>query len=158
MLRVFHRARAAGGAEFDADLNHLQSRDVDLSIRLGAVLACDALLIGAGIQPLSASPGAPLSLDAATQPVETVISAVAVALFALSAWLAVRAITRGEEFGGEGLGEDADPDALRQRIFAAYCASIDAQRLLLVHSIRALIAGGVIGGGVMLWILAGRLA
>ena len=52
---------------FVADLEFLENRDLDLSIRLGAMLGFNALLITIGTHPISASPGAPLSLDAPTQ-------------------------------------------------------------------------------------------
>ncbi|SOB86365.1 hypothetical protein SAMN06297144_1469, partial [Sphingomonas guangdongensis] len=54
---------------FVADLEYLENRDLDLSVRLGAMLAFNALMITIGTHPISASPGAPLSLDAGAQPV-----------------------------------------------------------------------------------------
>ena len=51
---------------FIADLEFLENRDLDLSVRLGAMLAFDALLMTIGTYPVSVSPGAPLSLDAAS--------------------------------------------------------------------------------------------
>ena len=47
-----------------ADLKYLENRDLDLSARLGAMLAFNALLITIGTHPVSARPCAPLSLDA----------------------------------------------------------------------------------------------
>ena len=71
MLRAYQVARGAPGDEgYKEDLAFLQAKDLDLSVRLGALLAFDALLTTAAINPISASPGAPLSLDAATQPWE----------------------------------------------------------------------------------------
>ncbi len=52
---------------FIADLEFVENRDLDLSVRLGAMLAFNALLITIGTHPVSASPGAPLSVSAETQ-------------------------------------------------------------------------------------------
>jgi hypothetical protein len=69
LLRAFQWAREdIPDSGFGDDLELLQSKDLDLSIRLGALLAFDALLLTAAINPISASPGAPLSLDAPNQP------------------------------------------------------------------------------------------
>jgi hypothetical protein len=140
LLRLYQAARRDVDVEqLDADLQLLQNKDLDLSIRLGAILAFDALLINAAIQPIAASPGAPLSVDAGTAPLATVATAIAVALLAASAFIAVRAITMGEEFRGHGL--DEKPAILVQRLYAAYCRSIDRQRGLLVLAIRLTLAG-----------------
>ena len=65
-MRAFRRMRGdPPDPGFIADLEFLENRDLDLSIRLGAMLAFNALLITIGTHPISASPGAPLSLDAA---------------------------------------------------------------------------------------------
>lgn len=156
LLRLFQAARESQDlAGLDADLRLLQAKDVDLSIRLGAVLAFDALLIGTAIQPAVASPGAPLALDAAAQPFFTLLTMAAVACLALAAFLAVRAITMGEEFSGEGL--DDNPDILIQRLYAAYCLSIDRQRHLLTQSIRLSVAGVVLTGLLFALILADKI-
>ncbi|QMW21676.1 hypothetical protein [Sandaracinobacteroides saxicola] len=140
LLRLYQDARSDPGfQDVDADLRLLQNKDLDLSIRLGAILAFDALLIGTAIQPMVASPGAPLALDAAQQPLQTLLTLVAIALLALSGLVTVIAITIGEEFSGDGL--EARPDLLIQRLYAAYCTSIDKQRSLLTHSIRLTIVG-----------------
>ena len=140
LLRLYQTARRqADATQMDADLHLLQNKDLDLSIRLGAILAFNALLIGTAIQPIAASPGAPLSLDITTHPVLTLVSALSVLLLALSGVATVHAITLGEEFSGEGL--DGHPEILIQRLYAAYCTSIDKQRRLLTTAIRLTVAG-----------------
>ena len=127
-LRAFREMRGEppdGG--FIADLEFLENRDLDLSVRLGAMLGFNALMITIGTHPISASPGAPLSVDAATQPVLVLASLIGLAL--------------GEEFDAEGLEGDA---ALRQRLFASFVHSIDAQARHLRLSIRWTIGGGAL--------------
>lgn len=124
---------------FVADLEFLENRDLDLSVRLGAMLAFNALLITIGTHPISASPGAPMSVDAGTQPGLTIASIVALVPLVISCFLALRAITHGEEFDSEGLEADG---ALRQRLFAAFVHSIDAQARLLQLCVRWSITGG----------------
>jgi hypothetical protein len=68
---------------------------------IGALLASDALLITAGINPLTASPGAPLSLDAPSQPAESMAVALGTLMLAISSYLCVRAIMLGEEYSAE---------------------------------------------------------
>jgi len=140
LLRLYQAARRDVDVEqMDADLQLLQTKDVDLSIRLGAILAFNALLIGSAIQPIVASPGAPLALDAPTQPFLTLLTATTVALLAVSGFIAVRAITLGEEFSDDGL--EGKPDMLIQRFYAAYCTSIDRQRNLLATAIKLTVIG-----------------
>ena len=79
---------------FIADLEYLENRDLDLSVRLGAMLAFNALLITIGTHPVSASPGAPLSLDAQSQPVLTVLSLIALLPIVISCFLLLRAFAR----------------------------------------------------------------
>jgi len=124
---------------FVADLEFLENRDLDLSVRLGAMLAFNALLITIGTHPISASPGAPLSLDAAGQPLLVLASIAGIAPLIVSCFFALRAIVLGEEFDGEGLEDD---EALRQRLFAAFIHSIDAQARLLGQSVRWSFIGG----------------
>jgi len=124
---------------FVADLEFLENRDLDLSIRLGGMLAFNALLITIGTHPISASPGAPLSLDAATQPVLTLLSIAGIAPLVVSSFFVLRALLLGEEFDSEGLERG---QALRQRLFATFIHSIDAQARLLQAAIRWTIAGG----------------
>lgn len=97
---------------FVADLEFLENRDLDLSVRLGAMLAFNALLI------------------------------------------ALRGIMLGEEFDSDGLEAD---DALRQRLFAAFIHSIDAQARLLGKAVRWSLAGG--SATLLVWaaILAGKM-
>jgi hypothetical protein len=156
LLRLYEEARrTADTGTLEANLALLQSKDVDLSIRLGAVLAFDALLIATAIQPIVASPGAPLALDAAAQPGFTLMAALSVAILSVSGFIAVHAITLGEEFSDAGLEEN--PEILIQRLFAAYCASIDRQAALLGHAIRLTVAGLVLTGLTVLLILGSRL-
>lgn len=125
---------------FIADLEFLENRDLDLSVRLGAMLAFNALTITIGTHPVSASPGAPLSLDAATQPWLTVLSLAGIAPVIVSSYLCLRALLIGEEFDSEGL---EGGDALRQRLFAAFVRSIDGQARLLRLGVQWTLAGGV---------------
>lgn len=124
---------------FVADLEFLENRDLDLSVRLGAMLAFNALLVTIGTHPISASPGAPLSVDAATQPVLTLASIVGLAPLVVSCFFALRALMLGEEFDSAGL---EGGDALRQRLFAAFVHSIDVQARLLALAVRWTFAGG----------------
>lgn len=153
-LRAFQAMRGDPPDQgFIADLEFLENRDLDLSIRLGALLAFNALAITIGTHPVSASPGAPLSLDAATQPVLTLVSLAALIPLAVSSWFVLKAMLLGEEFDGHGL----EGAALRQRLFAAFVRSIDAQAGLLKLAIRATIAGA--GATLVVWavILAGKM-
>jgi hypothetical protein len=140
---------------FVADLEFLENRDLDLSVRLGAMLAFNALVITIGTHPISASPGAPLSLDAASQPLLTVASLVGIAPVIISSWFCLRALLIGEEFDSEGL---EDEDALRQRLFAAFVRSIDAQSRLVRSAVQWTLAGGVATLAVWGWILAAKMA
>lgn len=124
---------------FVADLEFLENRDLDLSVRLGAMLGFNALLITIGTHPISASPGAPLSLDAPTQPVLVLFSLAGLLPLVVSCALALRALMLGEEFDSEGIIDDA---AARQRLFATFIHSIDVQAKLLGQAIRWTFAGG----------------
>jgi hypothetical protein len=142
MLRAYQRVREAhaDNAHRD-DLDFLQAKDLDLSVRLGGLLAFDALLATVAINPIVASPGAPVSLDAPTQPWEVVAVSISVLLFLLSALLCVRAIMLGEEFSDDGIEDD--PKAIMQRMFATDCASVDFQARMIRIASRLTIAGGV---------------
>ncbi len=156
MLRALEKiAGSKPHPNFEADLRFVQSKDLDLSVRIGALLAFDALLVTAGINPLAASPGAPLSLDAATQPAEVAAVSLAMAILAASSWLCVRAILYGEEFDTAGIEDD--PTALAQRLLAAYVVSIDAQTLLIARAGRLTIAGGMLAAVACLWIMVGKI-
>jgi hypothetical protein len=156
LLRAFQATHRDGvSEEFKIDLDLLRHKDLDLSVRLGALLAFDALLITAGINPITASPGAPLSLDAPTSPLETVITMFGVLLVAISAAITVRAITIGEEFSDDGVEDD--PQAIVRRMFAAFCVSVDAQRDLLNRASRFTLAGGAVIALTFAWILAGKI-
>ena len=118
LLRAFQKARpSASESGALEDLELLQSKDLDLSVRLGALLAADALLITTAVNPIAASPGAPLSLDAPTQPLQVALVCVALILLAISALHCLRGILVGEEFHLSGVEET--PAALMQRMLAA---------------------------------------
>ena len=140
---------------FIADLEFLENRDLDLSIRLGAMLAFNALLITIGTHPVSASPGAPLSVDAVTQPWRTIASLVGVAPFVLSSGLVLYALLIGEEFDADGPEEDGD--TLRRRLLAAFIGSIDAQGRLLRRAVQATVLGGVLTAAAWVWILGAKM-
>jgi hypothetical protein len=146
-LRAFQAMRCdPPDPGFVADLEFLENRDLDLSIRLGAMLAFNALLITIGTHPVSASPGAPLSLDAPSQPVLTLLSLAALLPLVASCVLILRALLEGEEFESEGI---EGGDALRQRLFAAFVNSIDIQAKNLTQAIRLSLAGGA--ATVLVW-------
>lgn len=137
-LRAFQAMRGnPPDPGFIADLEFLENRDLDLSVRLGAMLAFNALLITIGTHPVSASPGAPLSLDAASQPLMTLASLAALLPLMLSCWFVLSAMLLGEEFDAD----DLDGEALRTRLFAAFVRSIDAQARLLSRAIHTTLAG-----------------
>jgi hypothetical protein len=154
-LRAFQAMRGnPPDPGFIADLEFLENRDLDLSVRLGAMLGFNALLITIGTHPISASPGAPLSLDAASQPVLTLASLLGILPMIISCALALRALLLGEEFDSEGIEHDA---AARQRLFAAFIHSIDVQARLLTQAIRWTFTGGALTLLVWAWILADKM-
>jgi hypothetical protein len=154
-FRIFQEMRGNGAdAGFIADLEFLENRDLDLSIRLGGMLAFNALLITIGAHPISASPGAPLSLDAPTQPILTIASIIGIVPFIISNFLCLRALLVGEEFDGDGV---ADAERQRQALFAAFVHSIDVQGRFLRLSIRASIVGGLLTLMIWAWILAEKM-
>lgn len=156
MLRAYQRVREAHEHEgYREDLDFLQGKDLDLSVRLGALLAFDALLTTAAINPIAASPGAPLSLDAAKQAWEVGAISLGILLLAISAILCVRAIMLGEEFSAEGIEDD--PKAIMQRMFAAYCASVDFQARMLRIASWFAIAGGVVSVAACGWIMIEKM-
>lgn len=152
LLRAFQLVRGDDpDRAFTADLSYVQHKDLDLSVRLGAMLAFDALMLSAAINPIAASPGSPLSLDAAAQPWEVVVVCVGIVLLGLSALFCVRAMLIGEEYSTEGI--EGDPGAITQRLFAAYCRSVDAQSTLLARAVVLAVAGGVVTVLSWLWIM-----
>ncbi len=156
LLRAFQITHRDGVSEdFKIDLDLLRHKDLDLSIRLGALLAFDALLINTGINPIAASPGAPLSLDAPTMPLETIVTVIGILLVAVSAAITVRAITIGEEFSDEGI--ENDPAAITRRLFAAFCVSVDAQSALLQRATWYTLAGGGVIALTFVWILVCKI-
>jgi hypothetical protein len=141
-LRAFQSMRGTPpDPGFVADLEFLENRDLDLSIRLGAMLGFNALLITIGTHPISASPGAPLSLDAPTRGGLVIFSLIALLPLVVSCVFALRALLLGEEFDSEGVTND---DAARQRLFATFVHSIDVQARLLGLAIRWTLAGGAL--------------
>lgn len=141
-LRAFQAMRGSPpDPGFVVDLEFLENRDLDLSIRLGAMLGFNALLITIGTHPVSASPGAPLSLDAASQPLLTLLSLAGLLPIVASCVFALRALMLGEEFDSEGIAND---DAARQRLFATFVHSIDVQARYLGLAIRSTLAGGAL--------------
>lgn len=137
---------------FVADLEFMENRDLDLSIRIGAMLGFNALLITIGTHPVSASPGAPLSLDAAQQPLLTLASLAGMAPFVLASWLCLSALLVGESFNPDR----ADADALRRSLLAAFVRSVDLQARKLRLAVRATLSGGVTTLAVWAWILAAK--
>lgn len=154
-FRAFQAMRGDGAdPAFIADLEFLENRDLDLSIRLGAMLAFNALLTTIGTHPISASPGAPLSLDAATQPGQTIASIIGLLPFVVSSFYCLRALLVGEEFDSNGVDE---PDRQRQSLYAAFVHSIDVQDRFLGLSVRASFVGGVLTMAVWAWILLDKM-
>jgi len=153
-LRAFQEVRGdPPDPGFIADLEYLENRDLDLSVRLGAMLAFNALLVTIGTHPVSASPGAPLSLDAASQPLLTLASLAALVPLAVSSWFILKAMLLGEEAENDAL----TGEALRVHLFAAFVRSIDAQAKLLTLAIRATLAGAGLTMVVWAAILAGKM-
>ncbi|OYW22070.1 MULTISPECIES: hypothetical protein [unclassified Sphingomonas] len=156
-LRAFQAMRGDQPAPgFIADLEFLENRDLDLSVRIGGMLAFNALMVTIGTHPISASPGAPLSVDAATQPGLTIASLVGIAPMIFSSALCLRALLLGEEFDADGFDDDGEDGAakLQRRLFAAFVHSIDAQS----HLLRRAVVTTSIGGAVTLVVWAAILA
>ncbi len=154
MLRSFQDIRNnCSDPGFIHDLEYLEHKDLDLSIRLGAMLAFNALLISMASHPISASPGAPLSLDAPTQPWENIVVLIGIAAFAISSFWCLKAILIGEEFEPRG----TSGDALKRRLFAAYIRSVDSQTMALRRAVRGTIIGAIITLGAWGWILADKM-
>ena len=157
ILRTFQTVRGSPvDPEFLADLEFLENRDLDLSIRIGALIAFNALMITIGTHPISASPGAPLSLDAGRQPYDVIASLIGIAPFIISSFLGLRALLIGEEFDDEGLEDDRE--ALRQRLLAAFIRSVDAQSHHLTRAVWWTIAGGVLTIIVWAFIMGTKIA
>lgn len=153
LLRAFQSVSHDGlPPSFAADFDLLKHKDLDLSVRLGALLAFNALLLASAIQPISASPGAPLSLDAVTQPWPTIVITIGVLLLSVSGYLCVRGMMIGEEFDVTGL--QGKEEVFIQRLFAAFCVSIDAQHKALLTGARFTLAGGGVTLAGCLWIMA----
>ncbi len=139
---------------FLADLEFLQNRDLDLSVRIGGMLAFNALLVTIGTHPISASPGAPLSLDAPTQPLLVIASIIGFIPFIISSALCLRALLIGEEFDTENA---EGPQELRRRIFAAFVHSNDAQSRFLKQAVWQSFLGGGLTIAVWAWILIEKM-
>lgn len=156
LLRAFQTVRGATpDPAFMADLAYVQHKDLDLSVRLSGMLAFDALSIAAAINPITASPGAPLSLDAARQPAEVLVVSLGLVLLVISAFNCVRAVLIGEEFEVDSIEENAE--ALGLRLFAAYCVSVDKQAGLLRQAILQTVAGVAVTCGAWAWILLTKM-
>jgi hypothetical protein len=156
LLDAFKRARDnAPRQEFRDDLTMLQSKDLDLSVRLGALLAFDALLLTAAINPIAASPGAPLSLDAPTQPWEVALVSLGIILLAISAIQCVRGILVGEEFEADPERDSAE--TIRERMYQAYVESIDTQMRMIRLASRFAIIGSAVTIIACLWIMAEKI-
>jgi hypothetical protein len=154
-LRAFQSARANGEqSSIEHDIALLRHADLDLSIKAGALLTFNGLIIAAGINPIAASPGAPLSVDAHADPVIALLTAVGVLLMAVAASFSVRGILVGEEFDDKGL--EGDTEAILQRLYAAYCSAIDLQARLLAMAGRFTYAGGVVTAAAFIWALADK--
>ncbi|MDX2237226.1 MAG: hypothetical protein NW203_06645 [Hyphomonadaceae bacterium] len=154
-LRQFQAARGDDLDEgFQRDIEMLWHKDLDLAVKAGGLLAFDGLILGAGINPLAASPGAPISLDAATAPGPVVLVALGVALLSAAAAFCVRAVMIGEDVDDSGL--DGDRTALVQRMLAAYCVAIDAQAKHLARASQLTYAGGGVMAVGFLWSLASK--
>ncbi len=154
-LRAFQQARGASNAVAH-DVEMLRHADLDLSVKAGALLAFNGLIIAAGINPIAASPGAPLSVDATADPAIAITTAVGVLLMAVAASFSVRAVLIGEEYDDKGLGDDAE--AVLQRLYAAYCAAIDTQARLLATAGLFTYLGGAVTGLAFLWALVDKWA
>ncbi len=153
MLRAFQALHKEGlDPAFMADVELLRHKDLDLSVKLGALLAFDALIIGAGLQPISASPGAPLSINAVEHPLIAITTLLGVLMLIASAYFCVRAVMVGEEFDDHGL--EGDTKALAQRMFAAFCAAIDLQVKLLGRATRLTLYGGGLCATGLFWAMA----
>ncbi|MBC7767246.1 MAG: hypothetical protein H7124_00505 [Phycisphaerales bacterium] len=118
------------------------------------MLTFNGLIIAAGINPIVASPGAPLSVDALADPAIAVLTAVGVLLMAIASSFSIRAILVGEEFDDHGI--ENDPAAIVRRLFAAYCAAIDRQGALLSMAGKFTFAGGLVTACAFVWALADK--
>ncbi len=147
---------------FIADLEYLENRDLDLSVRIGGMLAFNALMVTIGTHPIASSTGAPLNLDAATQPVLTIASLIGIAPLIFSSGLCLRALLLGEEFDTDGLEgsdcDEAEAARLQRRLFAAFVHSIDAQSRLLRRAVVTTSVGGAMTLAAWAWILAEKMA
>ncbi len=151
-LRAFqaaHKSAAAQDLMFDLEL--LRHADLDLSIKSGALLAFNGLIIAAGINPIAASPGAPLSVDAVADPLIVATTALGVLVMAAAGAFSVAAILVGEDFDDTGLQDD--PAAIVTRLQATYCAAIDAQARLLARAGILTYAGGAVIAIAFVWAL-----
>ena len=159
LLRAFQRAREAQNTSAEAealhrDLELVRHLDTDLSIKSGALLAFQGLILMAGINPIAASPGSPLSVGPWDAPGVVLVTAIGVGLLAWAATFCVRCIMIGEHFDDSGLEED--PDGVAVRILAAYCAAIDKEKTLLAKGVLWTYAGGASMVVAFFWALIGK--
>ncbi|MET0546751.1 MAG: hypothetical protein ABWZ40_10605 [Caulobacterales bacterium] len=158
ILRAFQAARQHKGGAIDsglfADLEMVRHKDLDLSIKAGALLAFQGLLLTAGINPIAASPGAPLSVSPVDEAAVVIVTAIGVGLLAWAATYCVRCIMIGEDFDDTGL--EADPHGVAIRMLAAYCVAIDKQTDLLAKAVLWTYAGGGAMAVAFFWALIGK--
>ena len=119
------------------------------------MLAFNALAVMVGTYPVSSSPGAPLSLDAGSQGVLTILSLVGVAPVVVSSYLCLKAMLLGEEFNAD---DELEVEGLRRRLLAAFVHSIDAQGRLLRLGVRWTLCGGAATLVVWAAILVGKMS
>jgi len=151
-LRQFQAARGdPPDAGFLRDMEMLQHKDLDLSVKAGGLLAFDGLILSAGLNPIAASPGAPLSLDALNAPGPVILAALGAALLSAAAAFCVRAIMIGEDVDTSGL--EGDRQAQIQRILAACCVALDAQASRLRRASELTYAGGGVIAAGFVWSL-----
>ena len=159
LLRAFQRARAAQSTSAEAealfrDLELVRHLDTDLSIKSGALLAFQGLILMAGINPIAASPGSPLSVSPVDAYGVVLVTAIGVGLLAWAATFCVRCIMIGEHFDDNGL--ENDPDGVAVRMLAAYCAAIDKEKTLLAKGVLWTYAGGAAMVVAFFWALIGK--
>ena len=156
LLRAYQNLPGRENSGFNDDLRFLQAKDLDVSVRLGALLTFDGILVTAAVNPIVDSPGAPLSLDAARQPIEMLVVVIGLVLLFASSWLVVRGLMIGEE--PPVAGSESDASTLSERLLAAYCRSIEGQLRLSRVASKLTLAGSAVTAAVWAWILIDKAA
>jgi hypothetical protein len=150
ILRLFQRsAESQTDGAFLRDLQMLQARDLDLSVKAGALLAFDALIMTAGFNPISASPGAPVSLDAVKNAGPVWLTMLGVVLLSVAAFFSVRGIMVSEDIASQS--ETGDPQVVRQHLLAAFCVSLDRQAAAIARAGAWTVAGGAVMIVALFW-------